>query len=240
MSVTDLTGTTWIINSETTTPSSTIWKSINFTSNDASWNAIVIYDDMDNEQVIAYRNDEDFPTLVYEWGWSNEAYRTINISGGTDATDSTLIAWLENNAEQQIVTTPDISIFYNNAEIATMSDSGTKTLKTSGKYCTDDITVTYTKSGGGGTSQLYVFTQYSYGMTDVVMANQNVSPMTAYQNSLIVAGATVTFKSYNDYIIDYIEGLESGDTISYTTVTRGQYTFTMPNESVYVHLLYDD
>lgn len=39
----------------------------------------------------------------------------------------------------------DLSIKYKNAEIATLSASGTKTLKTKGMYCEDDITVQYTK-----------------------------------------------------------------------------------------------
>ena len=34
--------------------------------------------------------------------------------------------------------------------------------------------------------------------------------------------------------------LISGDTYTFTTVARGNYTFTMPNESVYCSLLYDD
>lgn len=39
----------------------------------------------------------------------------------------------------------DISISYKGSSIATMSASGTKTLETEGKYCEDDITITYTK-----------------------------------------------------------------------------------------------
>lgn len=39
----------------------------------------------------------------------------------------------------------DVTISYKGSSIATMSASGTKTLETEGKYCEDDITVTYTK-----------------------------------------------------------------------------------------------
>ena len=44
----------------------------------------------------------------------------------------------------------DITISYKGASIATMDASGTKTLLTEGKYCEDDITIDYVKSGGGG------------------------------------------------------------------------------------------
>lgn len=40
----------------------------------------------------------------------------------------------------------DVEIKYKGAVIATLDETGTKTLKTSGKYCEDDITVSYTKS----------------------------------------------------------------------------------------------
>ena len=40
----------------------------------------------------------------------------------------------------------DVEIKYKGASIATMNETGTKTLKTSEKYCEDNITVSYTKS----------------------------------------------------------------------------------------------
>ena len=43
-----------------------------------------------------------------------------------------------------------VNIKYKNNSIATMSDTGTKTLKTSGKYCEADIIVENTKDGGSG------------------------------------------------------------------------------------------
>lgn len=48
----------------------------------------------------------------------------------------------------------DITINYKGNAIATMDASGTKTLLTEGKYCEDDITLTYTKPGGGGATVL--------------------------------------------------------------------------------------
>ena len=46
----------------------------------------------------------------------------------------------------------DLTINYKGSPIVQMSESGTKTLKTAGKYCEDDITVEYAKPAGGGGS----------------------------------------------------------------------------------------
>jgi len=44
----------------------------------------------------------------------------------------------------------DITLSYKGSTIAEISDSGTKTLNTAGKYCEDDITLEYEKPSGGG------------------------------------------------------------------------------------------
>lgn len=44
----------------------------------------------------------------------------------------------------------DLTINYKGQPIVELSDSGTKTLKTGGKYCEDDINVEYAKPAGGG------------------------------------------------------------------------------------------
>lgn len=44
----------------------------------------------------------------------------------------------------------DLTIKFKGQPIVEMTESGTKTLKTSGKYCEGDITVEYVKPAGGG------------------------------------------------------------------------------------------
>ena len=44
----------------------------------------------------------------------------------------------------------DLTIKFKGQPIVEMTESGTKTLKTAGKYCEDDISVEYAKSAGGG------------------------------------------------------------------------------------------
>lgn len=44
----------------------------------------------------------------------------------------------------------DLTIKYKGQPIVEMTESGTKTLKTAGKYCEGDITVEYVKPAGGG------------------------------------------------------------------------------------------
>ena len=46
----------------------------------------------------------------------------------------------------------DVEISYNNSVIASLSDSGTEVLETNGTFMADDVTITYTKSGGGGST----------------------------------------------------------------------------------------
>ena len=44
----------------------------------------------------------------------------------------------------------DLTIKYKGQPIVEMTESGTKTLKTAGKYCEGDISVEYAKPAGGG------------------------------------------------------------------------------------------
>ena len=46
----------------------------------------------------------------------------------------------------------DVTLTYKGSTIAEMNDTGTKTLKTAGKYCEGDIGVSYVKPSSGGTS----------------------------------------------------------------------------------------
>lgn len=55
---------------------------------------------------------------VYSDNWTNEAYRTIEITGGTDATNANLISWLQANATQ--ITEPSNTFSIGNLPIANM------------------------------------------------------------------------------------------------------------------------
>ena len=44
----------------------------------------------------------------------------------------------------------DLTIKFKGQSIVELSESGTKTLKTAGKYCEDNISVEYAKPAGGG------------------------------------------------------------------------------------------
>ena len=48
----------------------------------------------------------------------------------------------------------DVTLTYKGSTIAEMSNSGTKTLKTSGKYCEGDIGISYVKPEGGTSDEL--------------------------------------------------------------------------------------
>ena len=48
----------------------------------------------------------------------------------------------------------DVTLTYKGSTIAEMSDTGSKTLKTAGKYCEGDIGVSYVKPSSGGSDEL--------------------------------------------------------------------------------------
>ena len=70
----------------------------------------------------------------------------------------------------------DITISYKGSSIATMDATGTKTLLTEGKYCEDDITIDYVKSGGGGGIT-------PAPMKDVVFLDYDGTPLYSYTNA---------------------------------------------------------
>ena len=63
----------------------------------------------------------------------------LTITGGADATNAELIAYLEANAVQIIK--PKAKIFYNGNEIASIESGQTATLSCSGKVMKDDIVI---------------------------------------------------------------------------------------------------
>ncbi len=104
----------------------------------------------------------------------------------------------------------DLTIKFKGQPIAELSESGTKTLKTSGKYCEGDISVEYAKpAGGGGGSELVLSATRLPAVTICtdVIANHIVSsswspsvtaidttPVTYYKDSAaeVQSGTTLT------------------------------------------------
>lgn len=112
MSITDLTGYTWVGNSSLSNiaPSGTDITSkdgmsenyaINFTCNNVSYTYFNVLDRDYSPYGYFYSNEalngDNGTTLVYTESWISDSFKTIQIIGGTDATNSNLIAWLQNN-----------------------------------------------------------------------------------------------------------------------------------------------
>lgn len=89
---TDLTGTSWVLNNNLSYTSD-IRCFINFTSNSTNFNVFFFFKFSGLDVSLDYSD-----TRVYYGSWNNEAYKTISITGGADATNNTLINWLQNNA----------------------------------------------------------------------------------------------------------------------------------------------
>ena len=61
----------------------------------------------------------------------------------------------------------DLTIKFKGQPIVELSESGTKTLKTAGKYCDGDIIVEYAKPAGGGGSELVLSATWPPSVTAV-------------------------------------------------------------------------
>lgn len=104
ITVSNLTNTTWLIDNELNNWISGYYH-VNFTSNNNNYTLLEFDDDVgygvlyNDNLVYSYENNPK---------WSNQAYRTITITGGTDVTNNNLINWLAANATQQ-VDEPDVT-----------------------------------------------------------------------------------------------------------------------------------
>lgn len=72
----------------------------------------------------------------------------------------------------------DVEISYNGDTIVSMSDSGTEYLDTKGKFMADDVTITYTKSGGGvPNTKTTVYSTPSANSNTITFTNVLVRPI---------------------------------------------------------------
>lgn len=97
----NLTNTKWVINNQPITGISDAFL-LDFTSNSKSYH--VIDPSVDGEIYYVNTTDPEHPdadTVYRDSLWADQAYRTIEISGGDDAADADAIAWFENNAIQK-------------------------------------------------------------------------------------------------------------------------------------------
>ena len=112
----NLKGTTWFLNKSLgeTMPGGNYFDvsndiseyySVNFTSNGSNFNEISFHDDDAKDLAPGNCNMVYGNTGVWKYlnsSWEDQAYRTITITGGADATNAKLVAWLQENAVQVI------------------------------------------------------------------------------------------------------------------------------------------
>lgn len=129
MPITDLTGTKWLFNEAP----ENAWGepyNISFTSNNE--NFVALYADED-DLYGSGRGLKYFTTtpsgspydFVHAYNsrtgvWANQSYRTIEITGGTDTTNATLISWLQSNATQIVEPTETNTFSIGNIPVTNM------------------------------------------------------------------------------------------------------------------------
>lgn len=183
MAITDLTNTTWKFN-ETISASGTTMYNINYeyipianTSLSGNYTVLSItpFEELDDVSMGIGTSATGF---FYNLGWQDSGAGTIKITGGEDVTNPSLIAWLQENAilqepEEPEETTECITITYNGAIIAEITEGQTVTLHTNGKKAKTDIVVsiseytnliTFTVSNEQGTEVVGIY-QAEEGMT---------------------------------------------------------------------------
>ena len=84
----------------------------------------------------------------------------------------------------------DVTLSYKGSDILELSDSGSATLKTGGKYCEGDIGVEYVKPSGGGA--------YLYS------AEENILDGTSFESGFVSANGTISNGSNKEVVSDYI------------------------------------
>lgn len=85
-----------------------------------------------------------------------------------------------------------VEISYKGSQIASMDATGVKTLLTGDTFCEDDITVAYTKSGGGGTPVQAQVTSCPFGTyasyvddEGVFHADEQINPADGWSDTVM-------------------------------------------------------
>ena len=107
MAITDLTNTKWLFNEHIDIEEDNSFNII-FSSNNSNFTQLSTtwYVEEGADFVsLNYNATEVYGGMSYIAEWDNNAYKTIEITGGTDTSSASLISWLETNATQITATT---------------------------------------------------------------------------------------------------------------------------------------
>lgn len=160
MAITTLVGTKWQWSNDLPLYSQyTGTYSIIFESGSHIYNTIQLIYDPDFAGSMAYLGDETDSVAFANYGWMDFSLLTIEIVGGADAENATLINIIESNAT--LVESAPVIVNYNDFPITALFKEGDRTLLTSGKYCNDDVSISYTPKGSGGVETALVSILYN-------------------------------------------------------------------------------
>ena len=152
-------------------------------SNGIRWNIFVYQGDIYNRQ-------------AYMGGWVDEAYRTIEITGGTDVTNATLIAWLQASAVQvPVVDLTDTTWVFNDTIMATNNGGGWDINFVSNNVTYEHMTAYYWYNSRFGDGENYLQYDSTYVATGPVSPPQepiNSWTDNAYKTIEITGGTDVS------------------------------------------------
>lgn len=89
---------TWLFNSTLTAPTSSFSYSIDFTSGGNEYSTIIYLFSAATPIGLCYGTTSNQVYTDATSTWTDEMFKTITITGGTDATNSDFITWLKANA----------------------------------------------------------------------------------------------------------------------------------------------
>ena len=214
MAITDLTGTKWVLNNSLTAYAGGSYSfknyDVNITLDEATEgiNANPTATDSFVKIGIGYSsgiesNQVCFCTVsndTYVWAigndtttlpdtWNNVITIPFTITGGTDATNSALISWLESNATMKV---DDVVVSYNGSTIATLNERGTAVLETDDTFLSDDITIAYNKPSDGGGKE---FKQFIENYTTITKITNSATKIASYTFYSCICLNTVSFSA---------------------------------------------
>lgn len=243
MAITDLTGTTWEFSGSPYIDTSieySITGSCWFYENQGNYNGVItgiylFYFEVgrppEPAPMIEVIDDVGTHHNLCAGAWGGNLPFTLQITGGTDATNSGLISWLEANATQ-VVSTPQVTITYNGNTIQTITTDSTVTLPTNGKVMATDIVVSgtdiysaeITYNGDTVATGTGTFTKTLQCANKVMASDVEVDVVI---ETPVLIDNYITFSSPNTFTLSVVDNTKHWDgTIEYSTDTTNWSTWT--------------